>query len=102
MRLPFRTGRIATVLALVAGSLLSSSVLAPPAQAAISFTKSVDKSTASPGENVTFTLRYTCSIAECTGGEILDTLPSNMQFLGWTPDPSSVDVAASTVPAAGA
>ncbi|MFJ6775640.1 SdrD B-like domain-containing protein, partial [Kitasatospora sp. NPDC091257] len=102
MRIPHRTGRIVSVLALVAGSLLSSSVLAPPAQAAISFTKSVDKATVSPGENVTYTLRYTCSITECTGGNILDTLPSNMQFLGWTPDPSSVDVAASTVPAAGA
>ncbi|MGA5821202.1 SdrD B-like domain-containing protein [Kitasatospora sp. NPDC094028] len=102
MRIPFRTGRIASVLALVAGSLLSSSVLAPPAQAAISFTKSVDKATVSPGETVTYTLRYTCSITECTNGRILDTLPSNMQFVGWTPDPSSVDAAASTVPAGGA
>ncbi|MFD4537938.1 SdrD B-like domain-containing protein [Kitasatospora sp. NPDC058397] len=102
MRIHFRTGRIASVLALLAGSLLGSSVLAPPAQAAISFTKTVDKATASPGENVTYTLRYTCSITECTNGRIADTLPSNMQFVGWTPDPSSVDQAASTVPAAGA
>ncbi|KOV15433.1 hypothetical protein ADK60_27850, partial [Streptomyces sp. XY431] len=102
MRIPFRTGRIASVLALLGGTLLGSGLIAPPAQAAISFTKSVDKATVSPGENVTYTLRYTCSINECTGGQILDTLPANMQFVGWTPDPSSVDQAASTVPATGA
>ncbi|WP_344571167.1 SdrD B-like domain-containing protein, partial [Kitasatospora viridis] len=102
MRTPFRTGRIVSVLALLAGSLLGSGVLAPPAQAAISFSKTVDKATASPGENVTFTLRYTCSVSECTNGLITDTLPPNMQFVGWSPDPSTVDEAGSTVPAQGA
>ncbi|MBC3840081.1 hypothetical protein GXW82_07425 [Streptacidiphilus sp. 4-A2] len=68
MRIPFRTGRIVSVLALLTGTLLGSGALAPPAQAAISFTKTVDKATASPGENVTYTLRYTCSITECADG----------------------------------
>ena len=102
MRIPFRAGRIIPVLALLTGSLLGSGVLAPPAQAAISFSKTVDKATASPGENVTYTLHYTCSLTECADGEITDTLPPNMEFVGWTPDPSTVDQDASTVPAPGA
>ncbi|MGW4382793.1 SdrD B-like domain-containing protein [Kitasatospora sp. NPDC004531] len=101
MRTPLRSGRIASVLALLAGSLLGSGALAPPAHAAISFTKTVDKSTAAPGENVTFTLQYTCSVQECVGGRITDTLPAGLEFVGWSPDPTTVDVANSTVPAAG-
>ncbi|MFE0461346.1 SdrD B-like domain-containing protein [Kitasatospora sp. NPDC058965] len=102
MRTPFRTGRVVSVLALLAGSLLGSGVLASPAQAAISFTKTVDKATAAPGENVTYTLNYTCSTTECANGVITDTLPAGMEFVGWTPDASTVDVAGSTVPAQGA
>ena len=102
MRIPTRTGRIVSSLALLMGSVLGSGVLATPAHAAISFTKTVDKATVSPGENVTYTLNYTCSVTECANGLITDTLPANMQFVGWTPDPSSVDEAGSSVPAQGA
>ncbi|MFJ8438443.1 SdrD B-like domain-containing protein [Kitasatospora griseola] len=101
MRTPFRTGRIVSVLALLAGSLLGSGALAPPAHAAISFTKTVDRATAAPGESVTFTLQYTCSVEECVNGRITDALPPSMEFVGWSPDPSTVDIAASTVPAPG-
>ncbi|MFD5565677.1 SdrD B-like domain-containing protein [Kitasatospora griseola] len=101
MRTPLRAGRIGSVLALLAGSLFGSGVLATPAHAAISFVKNVDKFTAAPGENVTFTLQYTCSVTECVNGRITDTLPASVEFVGWTPDPTTVDVAGSTVPAAG-
>ncbi|PYC85349.1 hypothetical protein C7C46_06275 [Streptomyces tateyamensis] len=101
MRTPIRTGRIVSVLALVAGSLLGSGVLAAPAQAAISFSKTVDKATVAPGEHVTYTLKYTCSTTECADGLITDTLPPGMEFVGWTPDASTVDLARSTVPTQG-
>ncbi|WP_073813487.1 DUF11 domain-containing protein [Kitasatospora sp. CB01950] len=85
-------------MALLAGSLLGSGALAPPAHAAISFTRTVDKPTAAPGENVTFTLQFTCSVQECVNGRITDLLPPSLEFVGWSPDPTTVDVANSTLP----
>ncbi|KQV24108.1 hypothetical protein ASE03_02110 [Kitasatospora sp. Root187] len=73
----------------------------PSALAAITFTKTVDKANPAPGENVTYTLSYTCSQDDCANGKITDTLPAGMQFVGWTPDATTVDVDSSTVPAAG-
>ncbi len=88
-------------LGLLAGSLFTGAALAPPAQAAVTFSKTVDKATVAPGENVTFTLRYTCSVTDCANGVITDSLPPDMEFVGWTPDASSVDVPGSSVPAVG-
>ncbi|MFJ1752718.1 SdrD B-like domain-containing protein [Kitasatospora sp. NPDC088134] len=101
MRTPHRTGRIAAALAVLAASLFGSGALAPPAQAAVSFSKTADKSTVAPGENVTYTLQYSCSVKECVNGAITDALPAGMEFVSWVPDPSTVDVPNSTVPAPG-
>ncbi|MFE7525625.1 SdrD B-like domain-containing protein [Kitasatospora sp. NPDC057542] len=92
---------MATALGLFAGTLLTGTLTAPTAEAAVGFTKTVDKPTVAPGENVTYTLRYTCSVTDCANGRITDALPAGMEFVGWTPDASTVDVAGSTVPAAG-
>lgn len=98
MRTPQRAGRIASVLTVLAASLFGSGVVAPSAQAAVSFTKTADKSTVAPGENVTYTLQYSCSVTECLNGRITEQLPASMEFVSWVPDPSTVDVVSSTVP----
>ncbi|MFJ5882035.1 SdrD B-like domain-containing protein [Kitasatospora cineracea] len=101
MRTHRRTGRLAAVLAVLAAALFGSGAAAPSARAAVSFTKTADKSTAAPGENITYTLQYSCSVDECLNGVITDPLPAATEFVSWVPDPSTVDVANSTVPAAG-
>ncbi|WP_441250715.1 SdrD B-like domain-containing protein [Kitasatospora sp. McL0602] len=99
---PARTPRLVAAFGLLCGTLLTGGIAAQPAQAAITFTKTVDKATPAPGENVTYTLNYTCSVAECSNATITDQLPAGMEFVGWTPDASTVDVANSTMPAPGA
>ncbi|AUG79203.1 hypothetical protein CFP65_4456 [Kitasatospora sp. MMS16-BH015] len=74
---------------------------ATPAHAAITFTKTADKTNPAPGENVTYTLSYTCSVDECVNGAITDQLPPEMEWVGWTPDASTVDVGGSKVPSSG-
>ncbi|WP_345290704.1 DUF11 domain-containing protein [Kitasatospora albolonga] len=96
-----RTTRLATALSMLCGTLLSGTIVATPAHAAITFSKTVDKTAPAPGEQVTYTLSYTCSTSECVNGEIVDALPPGMEFVGWTPDASTVDIAGSTVPPAG-
>ncbi|WP_407988875.1 SdrD B-like domain-containing protein [Kitasatospora sp. CMC57] len=92
-----------TACGLLSVSLLAGTVAGTPnALAAITFTKTVDRANPAPGQNVTYTLSYTCSENDCTNGKIADTLPAGMEFVGWTPDATTVDVAHSTVPAAGA
>ncbi len=98
---PSRLPRLAAALGLIGGTLLTGTLTAPPAEAAVSFTKTVDKPEPVPGENVTYTLRYTCSVTDCVNGQIADVLPAGMEFVGWTPDATTVDVPGSTVPAAG-
>ncbi|MGW4648886.1 SdrD B-like domain-containing protein [Kitasatospora sp. NPDC004289] len=93
--------RLLTALGLVAGTLLNGMVAAPSAQAAVTFTKDVSPASPAPGQNVTYTLRYTCSVTDCTNPVITDQLPPEVEFVGWTPDASTVDVDGSTVPAAG-
>ncbi|MER5637525.1 SdrD B-like domain-containing protein [Kitasatospora sp. NPDC002227] len=97
-----RTSRLAAAFGLLCGTLLSSTLGATPAHAAITFSKTVDKATPAPGENVTYTLSYTCSTTECDNAVITDQLPPEMEWVGWTPDSTTVDVAGSTVPTAGA
>ncbi|MFJ8044576.1 SdrD B-like domain-containing protein [Kitasatospora sp. NPDC096147] len=92
--------RLLTALGLVAGTLLNG-VLAAPAQAAVTFTKDASPADPAPGQNVTYTLRYTCSVSDCVNPVITDQLPPEVEFVGWTPDASTVDVDGSTVPAAG-
>ncbi|MBB4947422.1 putative repeat protein (TIGR01451 family) [Kitasatospora gansuensis] len=92
-----------TACGLLSASLLAGTVAGTPnALAAITFTKTVDKANPAPGENVTYTLSYTCSQTDCENGKITDALPAGMEFVGWTPDATTVDVDNSTVPAAGA
>ncbi|MDH6577631.1 SdrD B-like domain-containing protein [Kitasatospora sp. MAP5-34] len=96
-----RTSRVVTAFALLCGTLLSGSIAAQPAQAATTFSKTVDKANPAPGENVTYTLSYTCSVTECDNAKIVDELPAGMEFVGWTPDAATVDVAGSTIPTQG-
>ncbi|MFJ9519260.1 SdrD B-like domain-containing protein [Kitasatospora sp. NPDC101801] len=98
-----RVPRLLTACGLLSASLLAGTMSGTPnALAAITFTKTVDKANPAPGENVTYTLSYTCSLNDCEHGKISDALPAGMEFVGWTPDASTVDVDGSTVPAAGA
>ncbi|MFD0570666.1 hypothetical protein ACFQ0T_17425 [Kitasatospora gansuensis] len=98
-----RVPRLLTACGLLSASLLAGTVAGTPnALAAITFTKTVDKANPAPGENVTYTLSYTCSQTDCENGKITDALPAGMEFVGWTPDATTVDVDNSTVPAAGA
>ncbi|MER5865832.1 SdrD B-like domain-containing protein [Kitasatospora sp. NPDC002040] len=98
-----RVPRLLTALGVLSAGLFAGTFAGVPnARAAITFTKTVDKASPAPGENVTYTLSYTCSQVDCANGTITDALPAGMEFVGWTPDATTVDVDASTVPAAGA
>lgn len=98
-----RAPRLLTALGLLSASLFAGTLAgAPNALAAITFTKTVDQANPAPGANVTYTLSFTCSQNDCANGRITDTLPAGMEFVGWVPDATTVDVGNSTVPSAGA